>query len=95
MIIINLSFWRIEEIILFCSDVDCNDQSWRIYLASIELDICALSNISSFYFLISFALSNCLAPPSDDDTLLLSVKILFILFFISTHILQDDIDFSF
>ena len=78
-----------------CTDVDSTVQSCTIYLPSIELDISALSNISSFYFLISFALSNCLAPPSDDDTLLLSVKILFILFFISTHILQDDIDFSF
>ena len=57
-----------------CTDVDSTVQSCTIYLPSIELDISALSNISSFYFLISFALSNCLAPPSDDDTLLLSVK---------------------
>ena len=80
-----------------CTDVDSTVQSCTIYLPSIELDISALSNISSFYFLISFALSNCLAPPSDDDTLSLSIKIqiLFILFFISTHTLQDDIDFSF
>ena len=76
-----------------CTDVDSTVQSCTIYLPSIELDISALSNISSF--LISFALSNCLVPPSDDDALVLSVKILFILFFISTHYLQDDIDFSF
>ena len=49
-----LGFWRIRENYSFLqSDVDCNDQSCTIYLASIELDTSALSN-NSFYFLITF-----------------------------------------
>ena len=51
--------------ILLQSDVDCSDQSCTIYLASIELDISALSN-NSFYFLITFALSKFFPRPHPD-----------------------------
>ena len=61
-----LGFWRIRENYSFLqSDVDCNDQSCTIYLASIELDTSALSN-NSFYFLITFALSKFFPHPHPD-----------------------------